>query len=217
METILNNLGLFNRKERFFLVGLALGNQHFSLSQEFRRKLDATFSLNVPENAFAAMDYHLDWIYASLYLYSKGDRIYKNLDGHIKATQEDIDFLVAYYDGTVCHIVMLEAKGVTGWTNGQLNSKAKRLKGIFGEYGNEWPGVIPHFAIISPIEPKRLNHQEWPVWMKPNNSVPWIKLPIPKNLRSITRCDESGKRSSQGNSWKAEQIQSASFPDEQER
>ncbi|MBI4301278.1 MAG: hypothetical protein HY664_01570 [Chloroflexi bacterium] len=64
MLEIIANLRLFNRKERFFLVGMALGNPKFKLIEQFRNQLNDKLGLFVPEDAFAAMDYHLDWIYA---------------------------------------------------------------------------------------------------------------------------------------------------------
>lgn len=125
MTGIIDNLRMFNRKERFFLIGMALGNPDFKLSEEFRRQIGEVLHLDIPENVFTAMDYHLDWLYASLFLASHGDtgQVYPNADRQIQATQEDIDLLIAYEDGNVCHIVMLEAKGVTGFTRRQLRSK----------------------------------------------------------------------------------------------
>ena len=67
MAGIIENLKAFNRKERFYLVGMAVGNPEFTLSREFRKTLDKTLvGLHVPEQAFVAVDYHLDWIYASV-------------------------------------------------------------------------------------------------------------------------------------------------------
>ena len=174
MIGVIDNLKSFNRKERFFFVGMALGNPNFELSPGFRVKLNETLRLDVPEDAFTAMDYHLDWIYASLFLFFNGnaDGVYPNSDKKIKATQQDVDLLVGYQeDERACHIIMLEAKGVTGWTNAQMKSKARRLRDIFGENGNKRPGIIPHFALVSPKEPQRLDAGSWPAWMKPDNKV----------------------------------------------
>jgi hypothetical protein len=186
MPTVVDYLRWFNRKERFFLVGWALGNPEFRLSSDFRATLHQTFNLNVPDDAFAGMDYHLDCIYASIFLFfnSDSDGVYLNQNNEVMATQEDIDFLVAYQDKDY-HIIMLEIKGVTGWSNRQIYSKAKRLAKVFGEEGTKWPGVIPHFAIASPREPKGLKCDDWPVWMKPNNMIPWVKMQIPPNLKEL--------------------------------
>lgn len=204
MISIINNLRAFNRKERFFLVGMVLGNTSFRLCKEFRRKISDIFHLDVPEDAFAAMDYHLDWIYASLFVSSNetDTRVYPNVDNLIRANQEDIDFLVAYQDGDACHIILLEAKGVTGFTNRQLQSKVQRLREIFGEEGDKWRGVVPHFAMVSPRKPVRVRSSDWPEWLKPEGMVTWVSMPLPGRLKSITRCDEEGKASARGNYWK---------------
>ena len=78
-------------------------------------------------------------------------------------------------------MIFLEAKGVTGWSNNQMKSKAKRLLQIFGdEYGSSWKHhVIPHFAIISPFESKKLDCDSWPDWMKRQDGKPTIiRLPL---------------------------------------
>ena len=53
---------MFNRKERFFLVGTALGNPAFRLDSVFSQPLGGTFALEVHSDMFVAMDYQLDWI-----------------------------------------------------------------------------------------------------------------------------------------------------------
>ena len=60
MMTLIERLESFNRKERFFLIGDALGNQSFQLSDDFRTRLGTAFGIQPPSNTFVAMDYHLD-------------------------------------------------------------------------------------------------------------------------------------------------------------
>ena len=165
-EEILRHLKEFNRKERFFVVGMALGNQAFELDSNFREKLGHAFEVNVPEDAFAPIDYHLDWIYASLFLSSgrRNDNIYDKPD-EITATQQDIEFLVAFADKDAFHIIMLEAKGDSPFTNSQLENKVRRLEQIFGSHGRKWAGVSPHLALMSPYKPKRLKYHECPTWI----------------------------------------------------
>ena len=206
MRGFIENLKSFNRKERFYLVGMALGNKEFNefnVSRHFAEKLSETFGLHVPENAFCAMDYHLDWIYASLFLASKGNLndIYPNTDRIITATQQDIDLLVTFQQAGEHHVIMLEAKGATPWVNGPLNSKAARLAVIFGEGGDRFESVIPHFAIVSPREPRWLNYNRWPEWMRHDNTVPWLKLQMPPGLRKISRCDKEGHSTQGGEYW----------------
>jgi hypothetical protein len=204
MQQIITNLKSFNRKERFHLIGTALGNKDFKLADEFRSILNTTFSINIPSNAFVAMDYHLDWIWASLYLNynldDKQNKVYPNTYGIITANQEDIDIIVAYIEGVICHIVMLEAKAETGWTNKQMQSKADRLTILFGKGGKKWNNVIPHFAIISPHKPIYLETDNWSDWMKPDGNVKWLELKLPESLR-IIRCDENRKITENGMFW----------------
>ena len=68
MMPLLEHLESFNRKEWFFLIGNALGNPDFKLSTECQTKLGEAFSIQPPDNAFVAKDYHPDWLHASLFL-----------------------------------------------------------------------------------------------------------------------------------------------------
>jgi len=72
MTTLMEHLESFNRKERFFLIGDARGNRAFQLSADFRARLSEAFGIEPPSSAFVAMDYHLDWIHASLFLTQQG-------------------------------------------------------------------------------------------------------------------------------------------------
>ncbi|MFC2056008.1 hypothetical protein ACFLTO_00330 [Chloroflexota bacterium] len=202
MDNIIENLTAFNRKERFYLVGTALGNKDFRLSTQFIDDIEKMFDLIIPDNYFSAMDYHLDWIYASLTL-SNGetDLVYPNQERIIHASCEDIDFLVAYKYKNDCHIILLEAKGVTLFSNKQLQSKIARLMQIFGRNGTNWPQVIPHFAIVSPKEPQRIKHNNWPNWAKPEGKVKWIPLQISHDLKKVVRCNQAGKADKKGQYW----------------
>jgi hypothetical protein len=66
--TIIEQLPAFNRKERFFLIGKVLGNPEFRLDESFRIEVANTLQLNIPHDAYTTMDYHLEWIYATLVL-----------------------------------------------------------------------------------------------------------------------------------------------------
>jgi hypothetical protein len=215
MATLIDLLRSFNRKERFYLVGKALGNPGFKLGRGFRGLLKKAFGLPVPENAFVAMDYHFDWIYASLFLASpKADEAVAHKDhrnqpvyactGAITANQEDVDLLIAFPDEPSplqTHLLLLEAKLDTGWTNKQFRSKAKRLKEIFGEDGDSCDGVIPHFAILSPDDSLGLDKQALPKWACPDGSPVWIEFPKPKDLQKVTRCNRKGVPDKDGKYW----------------
>ena len=194
----------FNRKERFFLISQALGD--FQLSDEFRKELGKAICLTIPRCAFAAMDYHLEWLTAALYAHKSGciGNLFDNPQQQvIKGGQTDTDLLVAFKDGGQYHIVLVEAKGDTGWTNGQMRTKAEHFCRIFGAEGNRYPGVVPHFCLASPRRPQRLDAGKWPGWMsRINGSYFWLKLNFPKDRHMVSRCDANGKRSESGNHFR---------------
>lgn len=199
---LLDNLRSLNRKERFHLIGWALDNPRFQLSGSFRRQLDERLHLAVPEDAVVGMDYHLDWLYAGLASSDNtvGAHRYEN-DGCVSGTQEDVDLLIAFEERGRTHIIMLEAKGATGWTNAQLTHKAARLGAIFGTGGTRWPGVTPHFLIASPVEPTGLLSAGWPGWMAPNGEAVWLPMPMGEGLRRVARCNAAGQASVNGTHW----------------
>ena len=194
-------LEAFNRKERFFLVGNALGNTNFNLSDEYRTKLHSVLGIHPPQHSFVAMDYHLDWIHAGLFLSSSANqlnKVHENKVPIVTANQEDIDLLVAFEDLGVTHLLMIEAKAATGWTNKQTLSKAVRLREMFGEDGEKYLNVKPSFCLTSPRPPQLLDSRQWPPWMAPGGKPIWLELEVPPGRRRITRCDQSGKSSASG-------------------
>ena len=200
MPNLLEVLESFNRKERFFLVKHALGS--FQLSDDFRAELKRKIGVEIPQCAFAAMDYHLDWLVAALYVNERGDdkRVFCNPQQRIvEGNQEDIDLLVAFKDGEKHHLVLVEAKGVGSWDNKQMLSKANRLGEIFGAEGKCFAGVEPHFILVSPNLPQKLKTLEWPGWMSKNCvSNIWIELEFPEGRFRVTRCDADGSSSKTG-------------------
>ena len=199
MPTLIEYLESLNRKERFILVGAALGNPRFRLAQPFRTKLGNLFSLDIPRDAFAAMDYHLDWIHAALILADNAsDTVQQNDPTVVTGNQEDVDLLVAFREGSVTHLLLLEAKAETGWTNKQTLSKARRLRRIFGANGLRYPTAKPHFSLMSPRPPQQLDVREWPTWMTQDCQPIWIDLSVPPGRRRIIRCDNNGRQLSTG-------------------
>lgn len=198
MENINNNLieilRRFNRKERFFLVGAALGNKDFSLGKEFKKNLEKKIGVPINGDVFTAMDYHLDWIDVSMKLWNGNIRIgenFHNLNRQINKNQEDIDLMIAFKSSGRYHIVLIEAKGVTSWTNKQMDSKVKRLREFFGENGKKQKNLIVHFLLVSPRKPQRIN-KNWPSWMTTDHKPNWMELTIPDNFMKVTRCDNKG-------------------------
>ncbi len=204
---LISLLKYFNRKERFFLVGQALGNKDFKISDEFREVISKKINIEIPPDSFSAMDYHLDWIYASLYCSEKGSTgfIADNSLG-LNANQEDIDFLIAFKKEEIYHLVLIEAKAESGWNNKQLGSKADKLKAIFGYNSNLWKNVKPYLLIASPRKPVHLQVDALPTYLQRSMEDIWFQLNIPERLIKITRCDETGKPSIIGSKWKVEQT-----------
>ncbi|QSX42149.1 hypothetical protein [Shewanella cyperi] len=210
---IIEHLKSFNRKERFHLVGQLLGNTEFNLDPNILQKILDLLHLDTPISYFSAMDYHLDWIYASLELaHVHGNKPRSRVPSCIKATQEDVDFLLAFGDESgKTHIIMIEAKGDTSFTNKQLQSKANRLSAIFGKDNEKWSNVVPHFLICSPIKPNRLKINNIPSFMlnKNNDNFNWFRLDMPLNQKKVTRCHPDGKASEDGEFWKVDTLRNS--------
>lgn len=209
MSTIIEHLKFFNRKERFILLHEVLGyeSQTFRLGSVFREKLGTRLGLTVPRDSFVAMDYHLDWIQMALCLSDKSseDKVIYN-DGIVDGNQRDVDLLIAFADGKTTHLVLLEAKGDTGWTNSQLKEKAKRFSRIFDEGSPGTSAVEPHFVMMSPKESHGLKTVGWPDWMKPNGKPLWLCLELPHGLRKVTRCSRDGRNDANGTHVKLERL-----------
>jgi len=206
MMTLLEHLESFNRKERFFLIGEALGNRAFQLFADFRARLSEAFGIEPPSSAFVAMDYHLDWIHASLFLAQPEideKAVHCNTETVATGNQEDVDLLVAFEEGGINHLLLVEAKAATGWTNKQTLSKAERLERIFGTDGAKYPRVKPYFGLMSPRAPKQLKPHLWPAWMTRDGKEIWFELEMPPGRRRVTRCDREGRPSAVGEFFRA--------------
>jgi hypothetical protein len=202
---LIRRLTEFNRKERFFLIGEVLGNEQFRLSVDFRKRLGAKLRVEVPEDSLVAMDYHLDWIAASLHLAAYGDSPgpHRRDPLLIKGNQEDVDLLVAYEADGACHVIMIEAKGVTPWDNAQFCSKMRRLRPMFEDASAGEAGAAPHLVLMSPTKPQRLDTRCCPKWaLEPDGEhVPWLPLHLPAVLKKVVRCDEDGTANRHGDHW----------------
>jgi hypothetical protein len=203
MNELIQRLKGFNAKERYFLVRQVLGVDKFSIGQDFRNSL-RKLGINIPDGVepFAAMDYHLDWLYAALHPTPDG-RPQRITDENIQANQEDVDFLIAYEAEGIAHIVLLEAKAFTGWTNAQLDSKKARLERMFTPEILV-QGVQPHFVLISPKESDGLKTEGYPDWMCPGGKFLWLSLNLECGVQKVTRCGSDGKAKQGGDYWKIE-------------
>jgi hypothetical protein len=136
-----------------------------------RLALKEKLDLRVPKDpghVFWALDYQLDWVLVALTLAyrSRPDGVYKDL---INRNQEDTDLLIAYKQGKTTHLVFIEAKLESPWTNKQWVHKSTSLKALFPKgYEQRWPGVRPHLLLMSPKRPAGLKteHLKGVTWMR---------------------------------------------------
>ena len=208
MSSVIQFLESFNRKERFFLIGEALGNPEFRLAKDFRTKLGNELGLPIPADAFVAMDYHLDWIHASVFLAStdyEDPLVYPNDEGIATGTQEDVDLIVGFEDAEITYLLLVEAKAETGWNNKQLRSKACRLRKIFGAKGKQFPRVKPYFLLMSPRRPIHIDTTVWPSWMTRDGDLVWMELKVKPGRRRITRTTGDGNASMGGKFFRVSQ------------
>jgi hypothetical protein len=158
-------------------------------------RLGATFDdlteTTIPESAWWAIDYHLDWLAAAVIRFLKETPPYERKPSGIYAaeklvtgTQEDVDLIVAF--GTT--VILVEAKGDTAWSAGQFGSKVQRIGAIQAIAGDL---VRLHHVLLSPRSTSLAGA---------NATVPWISMACPdaENLWRVMRCDLAGKPSRDG-------------------
>lgn len=204
---LIDKLRLFNRKERYHVV-LYATDGGFTISDSFIHDLQ---KINIPicskmkkSDIFLAMDYHFDWIYASLMITQDNGRNdkFEIEENCIKCNQEDVDLIVAFpdkNDSSHTHLVMIEAKGDTSWLQNQADSKGKRLTAIFGtNKDRRWKNVTPYFVILSPKDTslKMKNFPDWAIKSKKH-----MKLNMDKGLKKVTRCTPERVPSKDGQFW----------------
>ncbi len=155
---LVENLKLLNAKERDLLMRHAyldiddVDKPKF-LSKSFDKRLKDLIAekLNLRENpkcVFAGMDYHLDWLFAALYMTTQNrgpDDVRGELELHddtqapaskytdfrsVTGTQEDIDLLVVYDVNDQLVLLFIEAKGSAAFDRVQLARKLIRLDRI---------------------------------------------------------------------------------------
>ena len=196
MSDYIDNLRLLDSHERPILIQWAQGGP-LSLGDEMRRQLEQILGLPnpIPEGAFVAMDYTLDWLFAAIQLTEgaspRDTHPWPAAENALKASIEDIDLLVAWVsaDGKP-HTILVEAKGYTGWSNKQMASKAARLKAIFPDRLEE--KFDDHFVLAGPKESKGLMTNDWPEWMRRDGRVHFAAIPDPGDRMAVQRCTCEG-------------------------
>ena len=203
MSHLIENLRSFDRKERFAVLREALGfdPEKPRLNCGFKRNLSECIDVELPQRAFLAMDYHLDWIDMALHLAAEktiGPRppFPNESFPRINENQQDIDLLVAFESGgngqRTTHLVLIEAKAYLYWDNNQLRKKARRLRAIFCEDGRRWDFATPHFVLMTGKRSAGIRTRSWPKWMKNGDKAIWLDYDLTRRLR-ITRCTETGR------------------------
>lgn len=199
MARYVENLRLFDSHERGILLQWATGRP-FGLDERVREQIGERIDREVPGNAFVAMDFTLDWLYAAVQTTLEGVAVGRPQDWpsqrQLKASGQDVDLLVAWETADGPHTVLLEAKGFTGWKNTQMASKARRLDAIFPARHRERFDV--HFLLVGPNPAKGLSTAKWPEWMKPGGRVQFLSIPDPGPKQAVQRCDETGKPTRSG-------------------
>jgi hypothetical protein len=213
MSDLTELLERFNRKERFIVFEQALTEGGAArLNPRYRLLLNEALDSKgvcVPERpAFVAIDYHLNWLWAALEVgcgwWHETPELPMPLT-HPTASafmhnQEDIDLLVVWDEAGTTHVLMVEAKAHSGWTNKQMASKVKRLQAIFGETGLSYPNVSPHLVLTSFAAPSgKLQVNGWPSWTTNDGHVMYAPLNPPATPRLIVgRTDADGHAAAVG-------------------
>ena len=132
------------------------------------RSGDATQPETFSEGAvciYAAMDYHLDWLRGALWCtknrlagapnedFVPVERFAKSPSAlrDVMGNQEDIDLLLVIADERKTHLVLVEAKGDSSFTETQISSKLSRLESIFqAEDSRADDGLLVSIVLLAP-------------------------------------------------------------------
>ena len=204
-ELMMEALMAFNRKERYHVLRHAVLGGPMTLSDRFRQDLERVLgweSSTIPDNAYVAMDYHLDWISSAYQLAGRGSGIkststkefanYPNKKSKpvISGNQEDTDLMVAFPEGERVVLIFIEAKADTPWKLDQIQSKGKRLKSVFGKYADSKKLVKPKLVLLGPTETdfsREKLKKDCPSWFFVNSTVPSLSMSPSRELYKPTR------------------------------
>ncbi len=88
-------------------------------------------------------------------------------------------------------LLLIEAKGFTGWSNKQLLSKAHRLGAIFDEQTRRHVDV--RFVLVGPKHSAGIVTDGWPSWMTTEDRYHFLDIPDPGPRCSVQRCTSDRK------------------------
>ena len=199
MPNLVECLRSFNRKERYWVIRNALGECAKRLSPEFLQLLEDEVGVSIERDAWWAVDYDINWFIAALLLYNgvtRGENV--EIGGGKLAIQggnpQDFDLVVAF-NATV---ILIEAKGVTSWSNEQMRNKRDRLAAL-DAFSDKFGKKVDLFLVtMSPSEPKKLNELIWSEKIKIGRAIKetfqryHVQLEIEDrdNFKVVTRCNE---------------------------
>ncbi len=211
MNDITKILERFTRKERNLLVRDLLDCQPSvtPLSKDFCDRVSGALGIEIPQTAWWATDYHLNWIAGALVLWRDGEKAIgvpqannqadDLLHELVKRNQEDVDLLIAF--GRT--LVLIEVKAFGYFTNKQIDSKVQRwllLKRFCEQAAHE---LTLHFMLMSRSKPTGLKQPphdllpgkvEWP------HAV--LKLHSPSQKLKVTgRNPAIGSTGPDGHTW----------------
>lgn len=194
------------------MIRNALGQRDglISLADDFRSDLAKTIELEIPRDAWWAIDYHIDWLAGALVHHARNkgaignrltDPVPNSEDGvPISGTQEDFDFVVAF--GTT--IILIEAKFSTGWSRSQLESKVDRLRAL----ARIDPAVAIHFALMAPNNMKDVHlpdlRRQGSLVRNKNGRPYFLELRTDgksKDFLAVERCDAQHNADRNGTFW----------------
>lgn len=190
-KALVENLKRFNAKERDHLMRYAyLGRSanytedKVFLNNDFDRALRNLAGLGEDAHCvFAGMDYHLDWLFAALWMSTNHpdwepdlgdsprvpmaphesvegvDDLYTDLRP-VTGSQEDIDLLVIYKVANTLALLFVEAKGSAAFDRVQLARKLIRLDRILVDSGvaKNCENSLPYLLVLaSPNKPNFLD------------------------------------------------------------
>ena len=178
---------------------LGLSRGELELGQGFRRELTRCIGYAVPESAYVAIDYRLDWLAMALYIDCYGWPCEPVANtGLVQGTQDDVDLLVQFAErgDEAPHIALIECRGDGSWSNAQLWPKIARMMRLF-----ECRRAKPHFVLVSAARPRRVNTEHWPTWAKSEKGDEPLWFPAPRALERNrpVLCDPQGAQNVFGN------------------
>ena len=113
------------------------------LSAHFRNKLHSLLGFEVPESAWWATDYHINWLAGAIAVYGRQSEQLPPFPNPpfpplrpadsstarklVEGNQEDIDLVISFGQ----HLILVEAKAYGTFTDRQINSKLARLNILY--------------------------------------------------------------------------------------